>query len=188
MMAPGDVAPPRRSLRGTLARWLLAAVAVAVVGLVAGLLAGRSQPRLAAGALVADFVVPEPTVVEAATSGGAASSPADPALVAPSSGRHRGDVRCGIVDEVVDNDTHLATLAAGGIVVRFRDVADGPAVAAWAQGRTWLLTSPEPRLEVPVVALAWGRRMELPAVSEPLLTAFAVAEVGFLPAPDDCTG
>ncbi len=175
----GDAPASRPTLGGQLRQFGLLVVAVTVLGLLAGWLFAKGQPRSAAGALIADFVV-----VEAPTTH-APDEPADPDAVAPSSGAHDGgQVRCGLVTELSNAD-HVASLAAGIVVVR-HDLPDPSpddlaALAALANRRE-VLVAREPRLDVPVVALAWGRRMELGELNLELLRAFHTAHVD-LPVP-----
>lgn len=165
------------TLRQSLGRFALVASLVAIGGLLAGWSFAKGQPRAAAGAVVADFV-------ETEASRGNDPAAADAALVAPTSGDHLGAVRCGWSREAISNDDHLATLAAGVVVIRH-----GPAITdsdlarleAFSGTRDDLLVAPEPRLEVPLVALSWGRRMALPAANLELLAAFHTASVGIAP-------
>jgi hypothetical protein len=167
----------RQTLGQTLRRFALAVVVVALGGLAFGWLFAKGQPRAAAGAVISDFV-------EVFDSAGNERLPADAAAVAPTSGNHDGVIRCGVHLEAVSNDDHLEALAAGVIVVRYAPGLDPLEVAAltdFATERGRILVAPEPRLDVPVVALAWSHRMPLANVNEELLAAFHTARVGIAP-------
>lgn len=168
----------RRSLAESLGRFGMLAVAVLVIGLLAGITYGRSQPRAAAGAVIADFV-------EVTDSTGNERAPAAPDPVAPSSGNHDGEIRCGVVDKVISNDDHLESLAAGVVVVRYQPGIDADDLATLINyaRRGGILVAPEPRLEVPIMAVAWAHRMPLGDPNRELLNAFHTARVGVAPDP-----
>lgn len=171
-----DLAPARPTLRGQLRLLALATVAVGVLGLAAGWLFAKGQPKAAAGALVADFVVDEAPGAIAADGTG----PAVPDLPPPSWGPFAdGRLRCGRLDALAPAD-HLATLAHGVVVVRHRVDLPPAALTVLADlaARPGVAVAPEPRLGNAVVAVAWGRRMVLDDVSRELLVAFATANRG----------
>lgn len=171
-----------RTFGQSMGRLAMLALVVAVVGLVGGYVFAKGQPRAAAGAVVADFVEVVPSI-------GNGDGPADPDAVAPTSGDHAGRVRCGLLAEAIGNDDHLESLAAGVVVVRHAPDLDAEQLdrlAAFVEGRDRVLVAPEPRLDVPVVAVAWAHRMPIGEVNVELLAAFHTSRVGIAPdAVDD---
>lgn len=168
---------PHRDADGSVARRMLrnarpvlwGGVAVVVVALVAGILFSRTDPRRAASLLLGDRVLTEPE-------GEATSAPA------PSSGDRRGGPTCGVVAEPVDVQQQVDALAAGVVVVQFRDAADAARVAEAVAGRPRaVLVAPNPGLDAAVVATAWGRRLRLDRVDGALLRAFVTAHAGIGP-------
>jgi hypothetical protein len=153
---------------------LWGAVAVVAVGLVAGVLFSRTDPRRAARLLLAEQVRTEPE-------GEVTSGPA------PSSGEGDSGPRCGVVGTTVPTDEQIGALAAGIVIVQYRDPADGDAIAEiLAEHPTKVLVAPNPDVGAPVVATAWGRRLRLGSVDGPLLRAFVTAHAGLGPAVAAC--
>lgn len=168
-----DGSPARRMLRN--ARPVLwGGLAVVVVALVAGVVFSRTDPRRAAVLLLGDQVVTEPE-------GESTRAPA------PSTGEREAGPTCGVLADPVDVQQQVDALAAGVVVVQFRDPADASAVAeAVANRPTDVLVAPNPDLDRPVVATAWGRRLRLDRVDAPLLRAFVTAHAGIGPQVVPC--
>lgn len=163
----------RRMLRGA-PPVLWGLLAVVVVGLVAGVLFSRTDPQRAATMLLGDQVVTEPE-------GEMTSAPA------PTSGDAEAGPTCGMLSEPVDGQQQVDALAAGLVVVQYRDPDDADAVTeALADRPTEVLVAPNGDLDTPVVATAWGRRLRLDEVDEPLLRAFVTAHAGLGPQVTDC--
>lgn len=156
-----------RELRNSFGRFALAALAVALTGLVAGLMFGRLNPDRAASTLIADFVVDEDV----------GSPPQDPH--APTSGRSQARARCGVSDRPVDPAIQLATLEAGGVVVQYRPQAVSSAerneLHELAGPDAGVLVAPNPQLGNPVTATAWTRRLPLKEHNGELTRAFVAA-------------
>jgi hypothetical protein len=153
---------------------LWGALAVVVVGLVAGIVFSQADPRHAASLMLGSQVTTEPE-------GEATSGPA------PTSGRAVGTPTCGIQSRPVAASTQVAALRAGIVVVQYRDTADAEAVVeALASRSDDVLVAPNRDLTSPVVATAWGRRLRLPEVDGQLLRAFVTAHAGIGPAVTDC--
>lgn len=171
---PDDSLPQRlwRSWRP----FLLAMAAVVVTALVAGLLFSRADPRRAAGLLIEGRVETE--------SEGEVTGPP-----APTSGDPSADPVCGVSEAAVDVDTQVGALAAGIVVVQYRDVEDAEAVVgALAETPTQVLVAPNAELDARVVATAWGRRLELEQVDGKALRAFVTAHQGLGPDVTECGG
>lgn len=150
-------------------------LAVVVVGLVAGVLFSRTDPRRAARVLLGDQVRTEPE-------GESTSGPA------PSSGERVGGPTCGVAGAPVAAQAQIDALAAGLVVVQYRDEDHADEVSeALADRSTIVLVAPNPDLDVPVVATAWGRRLRLVDPNGQLLRAFVTAHAGIGPQVTDCT-
>lgn len=149
-------------------------LAVVVVALVAGVVFSRTDPRRAATLLLGDQVLTEPE-------GEATSAPA------PSTGDRAGGPSCGVVAEPVDAQVQVDALAAGVVVVQYREASDGGAITeAVADRPTEVLVAPNPDIDAPVVATAWGRRLRLDRADGALLRAFVTAHAGIGPQVVDC--
>ncbi len=185
-----DAPAPRASLRDQF-RWFgVALAAVAVVGLASGWLFAKGQPSTAAWTLIEKFVDEEPP---------GAFDPADPAptdAIAPSWGPHAdGEVRCGVVVDLSVAD-HLASLAAGVVVIRYRDDLETGAVReieTLAEDRRELLVAVAPGLDRAIEAVAWGRRLRFSAHNLEWIKTFHTANVDRLvpddvPLPATCNG
>lgn len=161
---------PLRHVRPVL--WGL--VAVVVVGLVAGVVFSRTDPRRAARVLLGERVQTEPE-------GEATRAPA------PSSGTPAGGPACGVTASPVPVQAQIDALAAGIVVVQYRqeDAADG-LTRALADRSTRALVAPNADLDAPVVATAWGRRLRLDGVDRQLLRAFVTAHAGIGPRVVEC--
>lgn len=172
---PDDEPLGRRLLRST-RPFLLLLAGVVVVALAAGLLFSRADPRRAAGLLIDEQVVTE-------AEGEATGPPA------PTSGDDTADPVCGVSSEPVDVDTQVGALAAGIVVVQYRDPGDAdPVVGAVAETPRRVFVAPNADLGARVVATAWGRRLELAEVDGQVLRAFVTAHVGIGPDVTECDG
>lgn len=182
----GEEDAGRPSLGTALGRFGLALLAIAVIGLVAGIAYGRGTPERAAGTLLDDLVVVEDFQ-------GDDRERADTEEPAPTSGNHVGEPVCGAFDEPLDADTQLASLAAGRVVVQYDpEAVDGPELerlVAWHGAYADLVAlAPNPALETPVVATAWTRRLPLRGVETSFLSTFVTAYAGGGPRPEPCAG
>lgn len=158
--------------------WAGLAIGVFVVGLLAGVLFGRSAPDVAARQIVREFVQSEPIVTEER----------DEDVVAPTSGGNEGATRCGRVEELSVGDA-VASLDAGLVVLYAESAVVADEITAHLgdeePGR-WALVV-EDRLDDAVVATAWGVRMSLPAADEHLVPAFVTGHAGRRGPLPDCT-
>lgn len=147
-----------------------------VAALVAGLVFSRTDPRRAASLLIEGQV-------ETEADGEATGPPA------PTSGDVSADPVCGVSEDPVSVDTQVGALAAGIVVVQYRDGEDAEqVVGAVAETPTEVLVAPNTDLSAPVVATAWGRRLELEAVDGQALRAFVTAHAGLGPDVAECGG
>lgn len=149
-------------------------LAVVVVGLVAGVVFSRTDPRRAARVLLGEQVRTEPE-------GEVTSGPA------PSSGERAGRPTCGVAGSPVSTQTQIDALAAGLVVVQYRDEEHADEVSeALADRSTIVLVAPNPDLDAPVMATAWGRRLALEDPKGQLLRAFVTAHAGIGPQVAAC--
>lgn len=183
----GEEDADRPSMGRSLGRFALALVAIAVIGLLAGIAYGRGTPERAAGTILNDLVVVEDFQ-------GDDRSPADTDEPAPTSGDHVGDPVCGTFDAPLDADTQLASLAAGRIVVQYDPgrIAGDERVELEAWYRDGhpgqVVLAPNPDVDAPVMATAWTRRLPLRGVEASFLETFVTAYAGGGPRPAPCPG
>jgi hypothetical protein len=177
----GDPVGTARDRTRTLRRFGLAALALLVLGFGAGTVFGRVDPPRAARVVVGEFTE---------TEDGPPGRPGpDPDF--PATGPQRGDPVCGLVDEPLDPETQVASLAAGVVIVQHRrDVSDEQQVflAALAE-RDRVAVAPSDALddEGPVVvATSWRQRMSLDRLDRELLGAFVTGHADRAPAVADC--
>lgn len=175
-----DSPPPDERLAqrlwGSWRPFLLALVGVVVAALVGGLVFSRTDPRRAASLLIEGRV-------ETEADGEVTGPPA------PTSGDAPADPVCGVSEEPVAVDTQVGALAAGIVVLQYRDSEDAEGVVgAVAETPTKVLVAPNPELSAPLVATAWGRRLELETVNEQALRAFVTAHAGLGPDVTECGG
>lgn len=182
----GEEEADRPTLGQALGRFSLAVLAIAVIGLLAGLAYGRGTPERAAGTLLDDLVVVE-------DHRGDERVPAETDEPAPTSGDHLGEAVCGVSDAPLDADTQLASLAAGRVLVQYDPSAIGTAevdqLRGWREGYAdTVVLAPNGELATPVVATAWTRRLPLRGVETSFLSTFVTAYAGGGPRPSPCGG
>ena len=153
---------------------LWGALGVIVVGLLAGVLFSRTDPQRAAALLLGDQVLTEPE-------GEVTTGPA------PSSGQPSSGPTCGVVTDPVSTERQVDSLAAGIVVVQYRDPDDAAALTeALAERPTEVLVAPNADLDARLVATAWGRRLRLEELDPPVLRAFVTAHAGIGPQVTPC--
>ena len=164
-----------RRLWGSWRPFLLVMAGVVVAALVAGLVFSRTDPRRAANLLLEGRVVTE--------ADGEATGPP-----APTSGDAPAAPVCGVSEDPLSIDTQVGALAAGIVVVQYRDAGDAEeVVGAVAETSTQVLVAPNPDLSRPLVATAWGRRLELETIDGQALRAFVTAHAGLGPDVTECS-
>lgn len=99
---------------------------------------------------------------------------------APTSGTHTAGAECGIRSAPVDPSVQIHTLEHGGVIFQYREddveVAGIEAMEALAhEFGSHVLVAPNPRIDAPIVATAWVRRMRLDEFDVELLRDFAIA-------------
>lgn len=175
----------RAQLRGQLRLLAFAAVVVLAGGLASGFLVGRLDPVRAAGTVLSGFVVFEPDVDT--------GEDADRLAGAPTSGRPRGTVRCGVRAEPLDQDDQRATVAAGVTVVQHADdVPDqrrAELVALVSEHPEAMVLAPSVELDLgprDVVLTAWLHRLGPQDVAVRVVDAFRIAHGGNGPVAAGC--
>jgi hypothetical protein len=165
-------------LRRTVRRFVAAAVVLAVVAVVAGLLLGRTQPDRGARLVVREFVIVE-------DGRGEAPGP-DPTT--PTSGTDRGGPLCGWRGAPVPPEQQVATLASGVVLVQHGPSATGEdrRVLGALSARDRVAIAPNPDLDAAVVATAWRHRMPLDRARTELLEAFVTGHADRAPDPRPC--
>lgn len=172
-------------LRRRVRRFLVAALVLSVLALVAGLVLGRFFPRLVATRSIAPLVLSEAVGDPDArvTTGPAPSSGPVPTT---------GEVTCGVVPAPVPPTDQVATLAAGVVVLHVATDGD-PALTSAARELVddgdVLVVDGTTGLQAPVEAVAWGRRLRLEPGTDPrLLDRFLLAYLDTGPERGGCPG
>lgn len=169
-----NAAEGSRGTGRTIGRWALAALGVAVIALLAGVLFGRADPQRAARLLIRDLVLTEPV--------GEATEPP-----APTSGTAVAAPMCGVVAEPLDAQAQMDAIAAGVVVLQYRLDEHAATVQAVAAARSAeVVAGPNPDLDANIVATAWTRRMRLDDPNSELLSAFVTAHAGIGPDVQPC--
>jgi hypothetical protein len=98
--------------------------------------------------------------------------PQDPPVGGP---HHPAWQRCMVYDAPVRNENAVHSLEHGAVWITYQpDLPDSDRefLASLADGQRYMLISPYPGLEDPVVASAWGAQLRLDNVNDPRLQAF----------------
>ncbi|MBR7742336.1 DUF3105 domain-containing protein [Phycicoccus sp. BSK3Z-2] len=84
---------------------------------------------------------------------------------------------CGVYDEPVPDENAVHSLEHGAVWVAYRPdtAADQVDALVASLPDTYVVVSPYPGLEAPVVATAWGAQVALDGVDDPRLKEFVVA-------------
>ena len=93
---------------------------------------------------------------------------------APTSGPHRaGPLPTGAQDQPVPRPVQVAILEEGGVLLQHRDLAEDDRRRLEARAGDRVVVAPNPALPAPVVATAWGRRLECRRLDLAALDGFA---------------
>ncbi|MGH2614053.1 MAG: DUF3105 domain-containing protein [Thermomicrobiales bacterium] len=94
----------------------------------------------------------------------------------PAGGRHDPSwQKCAVYDAPVRDENAVHAQEHGAVWITYQpDLAEGDreTLAAYADNQPYVLISPYPGLEDPVVASAWGAQLRLDDVADPRLQAF----------------
>lgn len=104
------------------------------------------------------------------------SGPVNYPQTPPLGGNHAGVWQnCGYYDAPIVKENGIHSLEHGAVWVTYRPDLPVPEVDALRQltrGQTFVLVSPYPELQAPVVVSAWGRQLRLERAGDPRLDAF----------------
>lgn len=176
-------------------RWLPIALAVFMVlgGLTAiSTAAQESTPPPAAGSDPFDPVVPEATPIAGVETFEVASAdhttePVDYPQDPPAGGPHHPAWQmCRVYDAPIINEHAVHSQEHGAVWITYQpDLADDAraAVEQLAEDQPYVLVSPYPELDSPVVASAWGAQLRVEDASDPRLQAFIERYAGQGPEP-----
>ena len=140
-----------------------------------------ASPSPDTGAEVFDPTVPDATPipgvetfeVESAThTTGPVDYPQDPPVGGPHDPSWQ---RCAVYDAPVRKENAVHSLEHGAVWITYQPdlpESDREILAKLAEGQRYILISPYPGLEDPVVASAWGAQLRLDDVNDPRLPAF----------------
>lgn len=204
-MKRGEAAPDRRGL------WVALSVAAIAVVLIGGAIVidnGQQQQRLApqqtAEARV-EKVTSEPitSVVTSEITGvqafkvdqGHTVSKVDYPQMPPPGGLHSAEWQnCGIYDTPVDAVNGVHSLEHGAVWIAYKPDVGAEAIEklrGLVRGKTYTLLSPMQEANAPIVAVAWGFRLELTDANDPRLPQFMSKFINGPQTPEPgaaCTG
>jgi len=178
---PGAAAPPARKDR----RWLWAALLLLIVLALALVTALSLSYQARLPGLV---TYPNQQHGEAA---GPISYPQSP----PAGGKYSPQWQnCGIYNAPVPNESAVHSLARGAVWITYRldlSISDMAAIQRLARDRSYMLVSPYPDQQTPIVATAWGAQLPLDDPLDNRLTIFLARYRQGAQAPEagqPCTG
>lgn len=94
--------------------------------------------------------------------------------------------KCAVYDAPVRNENAVHSLEHGAVWITYQPdlpAAEKEAVTKLAAGKPYLLVSPYPDLDAPLVASAWGAQLRPEGVDDPRLAAFITRYAGNGPEP-----
>jgi hypothetical protein len=94
--------------------------------------------------------------------------------------------KCQVYDEPIPNEPAVHSQEHGAVWITYQPdlpEADVEALAAFSEGQRYVLISPYPDLDSPVVASAWGAQLRLDGVDDPRLPEFIAQFAGNGPEP-----
>jgi hypothetical protein len=154
--------------------------------------AQEAPPTPAAVSDVFDPAVADATPIAgvetfAIQSGDHTSDPVDYPQDPPAGGPHDPSwQKCAVYDAPLRNENAVHSLEHGAVWITYQpDLPDAEkaALATLATGQPYLLVSPYPGLETPIVASAWGAQLRLERADDPRLPAFIARYAGNGPEP-----
>ncbi len=94
--------------------------------------------------------------------------------------------KCQVYDEPIPNEPAVHSQEHGAVWITYQPdlpEADVEALAAFSEGQRYVLISPYPDLDSPIVASAWGAQLRLDDVADPRLPEFIARFAGNGPEP-----
>lgn len=158
-----------------------AALGIGILTLTGCVVAQDATPTPDVGADIFDPAVAEATPiagvemfeVESATH---TTDPVDYSQDPPVGGPHNPSwQRCAVYDAPVRPENAVHSMEHGAVWITYQPdlpESDREVLAKLAEGQRFLLISPHPELEDPVVVSAWGAQLRLDDVNDPRLRAF----------------
>lgn len=171
---------------------MTSALSIGMLALSGCMVAQETSPTPDAGADIFNPVVVEATPiagvetfeVDATTH---TTEPVDYPQDPPVGGPHDPSwQKCAVYDAPVRNENAVHSLEHGGVWITYQsDLAgsDRETLEELAEGQRYVLISPYPELEDPVVASAWGAQLRVDDVNDPRLRAFIDRYAGNGPEP-----
>jgi hypothetical protein len=144
---------------------------VIAVGLIAGAVVMVQKERG-----LSDPTAIEGLVTRQVEAGTHTDQPVDYPESPPLGGPHRGAwLNCGVYDEPQEDELAVHSLEHGAVWVAYRPdlpASDVDKLARRANGEPYLLVSPYPGLDSPIVATAWGNQVAVDGVNDERLERF----------------
>jgi hypothetical protein len=168
------------------------AFSIGILTLSGSVVAQEASPTPDAGADIFDPAVAEATPIPGVEtfevdSAAHTTEPVDYPQDPPAGGPHAPAwQKCAVYDAPVRNENAVHSLEHGAVWITYRPdlpESDREILAKLAEDQRYVLISPYPGLEDPVVASAWGAQLRLDDTSDPRLQAFIDRYAGNGPEP-----
>jgi hypothetical protein len=169
-----------------------AAFGIGILTLSGCVVAQDASPTPDAGADIFDPAVAEATPIAGVetfevTSATHTTDPVDYPQDPPVGGPHDPSwQKCMVYDAPVRNENAVHSLEHGAVWITYQPdlpESDRAVLAKLAEGQRYILISPYPELEDPVVASAWGAQLRVDDANDPRLQAFIDRYAGHGPEP-----
>ncbi|HEX5991183.1 MAG TPA: DUF3105 domain-containing protein [Thermomicrobiales bacterium] len=168
------------------------AFGISIMTLSGGVVAQEVSPTPNAGADIFDPAVVEATPIPGVEtfeidSATHTTDPVDYPQEPPAGGPHDPSwQKCAVYDAPVRNENAVHSQEHGAVWITYQPdlpESDREILAELAEGQLYVLISPYPELEDPVVASAWGAQLRVDDVNDPRLQAFIDRYAGNGPEP-----
>lgn len=168
------------------------AFGISIMTLSGGVVAQEVSPTPNAGADIFDPAVVEATPIPGVEtfeidSATHTTDPVDYPQEPPAGGPHDPSwQKCAVYDAPVRNENAVHSQEHGAVWITYQPdlpESDREILADLAEGQLYVLISPYPELEDPVVASAWGAQLRVDDVNDPRLQAFIDRYAGNGPEP-----
>ena len=168
------------------------AFGISIMTLSGGVVAQEVSPTPNAGTDIFDLAVVEATPIPGVEtfeidSATHTTDPVDYPQEPPAGGPHDPSwQKCAVYDAPVRNENAVHSQEHGAVWITYQPdlpESDREILAELAEGQLYVLISPYPELEDPVVASAWGAQLRVDDVNDPRLQAFIDRYAGNGPEP-----